>query len=171
MSQDVVVASSNPAKIQAVASAFAEAFPTVSWQVRGIAVPSGVAAQPLTSSETLQGALNRLDALQLTTQADFYVAIEAGLDQGMTFAWMLVSDGHKVGRARSASLMLPDAVQQQLQQGLELGDAMDSLFGTSNIKQAGGAIGLLTQHKLTRSSVYHQALLLALIPFLSPRWF
>jgi non-canonical (house-cleaning) NTP pyrophosphatase len=48
---------------------------------------------------------------------------------------------------------------------------MDELFGTQNIKQAGGAIGLLTQHKLSRSSVYQQALILALIPFLTPDWF
>ncbi|MBU2427466.1 MAG: DUF84 family protein, partial [Gammaproteobacteria bacterium] len=45
------------------------------------------------------------------------------------------------------------------------------LFGTENIKQAGGAIGLLTQNRLSRSSVYQQALLLALIPILNPEWF
>lgn len=167
----VAVASANPAKINAVRAAFAEAFTGMDVQVDGFATESGVAAQPMSSSETLQGARNRLADLQQRQQADFYVAIEAGLDQGMTFAWMLVSDGKKTGQARSASLMLPDAVVQQLEQGHELGDVMDALFGTQNIKQAGGAIGLLTQHKLSRSSVYHQALLLALIPFLSPEWF
>ena len=55
--------------------------------------------------------------------------------------------------------------------GLELGDVMDQLFGTQNIKQAGGAIGLLTENRLSRSSVYQQALTLALIPFLNPAWF
>jgi non-canonical (house-cleaning) NTP pyrophosphatase len=48
---------------------------------------------------------------------------------------------------------------------------MDELFGTQNIKQAGGAIGLLTQNRLSRSGVYQQALTLALIPLLNPDWF
>jgi inosine/xanthosine triphosphatase len=143
---------------------------------RGYKTESGVAAQPMSSAETLLGADNRLHNLQLQLQqqqqpADFYVAIEAGLDDGMTFAWMRITDGKRDGRARSASLQLPAVAVQRLQQGDELGDVMDDLFGTQNIKQAGGAIGLLTQHKLSRSSVYQQALILALIPFLSPDWF
>jgi len=48
---------------------------------------------------------------------------------------------------------------------------MDQHFGTQNIKQAGGAIGLLTQNRLSRSGVYQQALTLALIPFLNPQRF
>lgn len=125
----------------------------------------------MTSAETLLGAENRLRNIQQQQQTDFYVAIEAGLDDGMTFGWIRISDGHREGRARSASLQLPPAAVQRLAQGEELGDVMDAFFGTQNIKQAVGAIGLLTQHKLSRSSVYHQALILALIPFLSPDWF
>jgi len=170
----IAVASANPAKINAVRLAFAEAFPAQVFEVQGFSTESGVAAQPMTSAETLLGAQNRLANLQQqrhATPADFYVAIEAGLDDGMTFAWMLITDGKTTGRARSASLQLPGAAVAQLAQGKELGDVMDTLFGTQNIKQAGGAIGLLTQHKLSRSSVYQQALLLAMIPFLSPDWF
>jgi non-canonical (house-cleaning) NTP pyrophosphatase len=84
---------------------------------------------------------------------------------------MLVDYQGKQGMARSASLMLPPAALDLIHQGFELGDVMDQLFGTDNIKQAGGAIGLLTQHRLTRSSVYQQALLLALIPMLNPELF
>lgn len=174
MQWQIAVASTNPAKINAVREAFKQAFPQVQCVVEGYKTESGVAAQPMTSAETLLGAENRLRHLQQQLQhqpARFYVAIEAGLDEGMTFAWMRISDGQREGRARSASLQLPDAVLQPLAQGAELGDVMDQLFGTQNIKQAGGAIGLLTQHKLSRSSVYQQALILALIPFLAPDWF
>ena len=52
-----------------------------------------------------------------------------------------------------------------------LGDVMDEVFGTDNIKQKGGAIGLLTHNQLSRSSVYYQALILALIPFVNPEHF
>lgn len=170
----IAVASANPAKINAVRDAFMQAYPDAQLQLQGHSTESGVAAQPMSSAETLLGAQNRLANLQQqlqATPADFYVAIEAGFDDGMTFAWMLISDSKTTGRARSASLQLPAAAVAELAQGQELGDVMDHLFGTQNIKQAGGAIGLLTQHKLSRSSVYQQALILALIPFLSPDWF
>ncbi|MEF1220443.1 DUF84 family protein, partial [Photobacterium damselae] len=47
----------------------------------------------------------------------------------------------------------------------------DEMFQAHNVKQKGGAIGMLTSHLLTRSSVYHQALILALIPFVNEEWF
>lgn len=171
MSWIIAVASANPAKINAVQQCFTEVFPTQSIEVRGLAVPSGVAAQPMTSAETLLGAQNRLQALKTQLQADFYVSIEAGLEQDLTFAWMLIEHQGQQSKARSASLMLPPAALSKLSQGAELGDVMDQLFGTQNIKQAGGAIGLLTGNRLSRSSVYHQALILALIPVLNPALF
>jgi inosine/xanthosine triphosphatase len=167
----IAVASANPAKINAVSQCFETNFPEQAITVTGIAVPSGVAEQPLSSAETLLGAENRLLALKQQVSADYYVAIEAGLDNDLTFAWMLIEHQGKQGKARSASLMLPPAALQLLADGQQLGDAMDQLFGTSNIKQAGGAIGLLTHNRLSRSSVYQQALTLALIPFLNPERF
>lgn len=162
----IKVASANPAKIKAVASAFAEVFPAETLDVQGIAVASGVANQPMTSDETLLGAMNRVAELAGVV-ADFRVAIEAGLDGDFTFAWMVIEHQGKLGKARSASLMLPPAALAQLKQGKELGDVMDTMFNQDNIKQKGGAIALLTQNKLSRSSVYHQALILAMIPFLN----
>ncbi len=167
----IAVASANPAKINAVKHCFTEVFPDIHCEVQGYAVPSGVAAQPMSSAETLLGAQNRIQALKQIQQADFYVSIEAGLDAEFTFAWMLIEHQGKQGMARSASLMLPPSALAQLQQGAELGDVMDLMFGTDNIKQAGGAIALLTGNRLSRSSVYQQALILALIPFLQPKLF
>lgn len=166
----IKVASANPAKIKAVTSAFAEAFPAETLDVQGMAVASGVADQPMTSDETLLGAMNRVAALA-DTAADYRVAIEAGLDGDFTFAWMVIEHQGKIGKARSASLMLPPAALSQLNAGKELGDVMDAMFHQDNVKQKGGAIALLTQHKLSRSSVYHQALILAMIPFLNPDLF
>lgn len=167
----IAVASANPAKVTAVRDCFNEVFPHTPSEVQGYAVPSGVAAQPMSSEETLLGAQNRIVALKKIQQADFYVSIEAGLDDGFTFAWMLIEHQGKQGMARSASLMLPPAALTQLQSGAELGDVMDLMFSTNNIKQAGGAIALLTGNRLSRSSVYQQALILALIPFLQPDLF
>ncbi|EPW6432129.1 inosine/xanthosine triphosphatase [Vibrio parahaemolyticus] len=170
--QKVVIASLNPAKINAVKSAFQSAFPQQAFEFVGISVPSEVADQPMTNEETHRGAVNRVKNAKVEMPtADFYVGLEAGIEGNVTFAWMVIeSDTHR-GESRSASLMLPPEVLAQLADANELGDVMDKVFGTENIKQKGGAISLLTQNKLTRSSVYHQALILALIPFTNPDHF
>ncbi|ELB2121313.1 inosine/xanthosine triphosphatase [Vibrio parahaemolyticus] len=170
--QKVVIASLNPAKINAVKSAFQSAFPQQAFEFVGISVPSEVADQPMTNEETHRGALNRVKNTKVEMPtADFYVGLEAGIEGNVTFAWMVIeSDTHR-GESRSASLMLPPEVLAQLADANELGDVMDKVFGTENIKQKGGAISLLTQNQLTRSSVYNQALILALIPFTNPDHF
>ncbi|HFD4039021.1 TPA: inosine/xanthosine triphosphatase [Vibrio parahaemolyticus] len=170
--QKVIIASLNPAKINAVKSAFQSAFPQQAFEFVGISVPSEVADQPMTNEETHRGALNRVKNAKVEMPtADFYVGLEAGIEGNVTFAWMVIeSDTHR-GESRSASLMLPPEVLAQLADANELGDVMDKVFGTENVKQKGGAISLLTQNQLTRSSVYHQALILALIPFTNPDHF
>ncbi|BDU38403.1 inosine/xanthosine triphosphatase [Vibrio nigripulchritudo] len=168
----VVVASLNPAKINAVKSAFAEALPEEHFEFEGISVPSEVADQPMSNQETKTGALNRVkNARVAQPNAHFYVGLEAGNEGNDTFAWMVIESGNKRGESRSSSLPLPPKVVEQVHAGKELGDVMDSTFGTDNIKQKGGAISLLTGNVLTRSSVYHQALILALIPFINPELF
>ncbi len=168
----VVVASLNPAKINAVKSAFQSAFPHQAFEFIGISVESEVDDQPMSDEETRDGALNRVKNAKISQpDADYYVGLEAGIEDNVTFAWMIIeSDTHR-GESRSASLMLPPLVIEKLDHANELGDVMDEVFGTENIKQKGGAISLLTQDLLTRSSVYHQALILALIPFINPDHF
>ncbi|WP_047045651.1 inosine/xanthosine triphosphatase [Vibrio mexicanus] len=168
----VIIASLNPAKINAVKSAFQSVFPGQVFSFEGVSVPSGVADQPMTNDETYQGALNRVrNAKQNEPTADYYVGLEAGIEENVTFAWMVIESETHRGQSRSASLMLPPQVIKKLAHANELGDVMDEVFGTDNIKQKGGAISLLTQNQLTRSSVYHQALILALIPFSNPKHF
>ncbi len=170
--QKVIIASLNPAKINAVKSAFLSAFPSQEFEFSGVSVPSGVADQPMSNEETHLGALNRVKNAKIEIQgADFYIGLEAGIEGNVTFAWMVVESGTHRGESRSASLMLPPEVLAQLKHANELGDVMDQVFGTENIKQKGGAISLLTHNQLTRSSVYHQALILALIPFTNPEHF
>ena len=168
----VIVASLNPAKINAVKSAFEASFPNETFDFVGLNVASGVADQPMTNDETHTGALNRVaNAKSANNDADFYVGLEAGIEGNVTFAWMVIESADKRGESRSASLMLPPVVIDKLKHANELGDVMDEVFGTENIKQKGGAISLLTHDLLTRSSVYHQALILALIPFVNPEHF
>ncbi|QDY40920.1 inosine/xanthosine triphosphatase [Candidatus Pantoea soli] len=165
----VVAATTNPAKIRAMAQAFSDVFGEGSCHIEGVAVESGVAAQPLSDAETRTGARQRVShARLLRPQGDFWVAIEAGIEGDCAFAWMVIENARQRGESRSASFTLPPVVLQGLAQGHELGDEMARLTGVENIKHKGGAIGAFTQGRLTRSSVYHQALILALCPFTHP---
>ncbi|MDR0807034.1 MAG: inosine/xanthosine triphosphatase [Enterobacteriaceae bacterium] len=162
----VIAATTNPAKINAIHFAFTDLFGTDNFRIESVEVSSGVANQPIGDKETRTGARNRvMSARQVRPEADFWIGIEAGIDDDMTFAWIVIENNHCRGEARSASLMLPPVIVQKLYEGKELGDEMAALTGISNIKQQGGAIGLFTNGKLSRTSVYHQALLLAFAPF------
>lgn len=169
---DIIVASANPAKIRAVHDAMTQFWPETMLTCRGINTASGVAAQPMSSEETLQGALNRLQAVAAAWPgADYYVAIEAGLDGDSSFAWITISHHGRLSRSRSASLPIPPAALMAMRQGEELGDVMDRMFAQHNVKQQGGAIAMLTRHLLTRSEVYQHAVILAMIPFIQPELF
>jgi len=162
----VVAATRNPAKINAITLAFSDIFGEGSCHIEGIEVDSGVAAQPLTNTETRTGARQRvMNARAVRSEADFWVAIEAGIEDDTAFAWMVIENQTLRGESRSASFTLPAAVLKGIHEGRELGEEMARLTGVENIKHKGGAIGVFTAGHLTRTSVYHQALILALCPF------
>ncbi len=145
-------------------------FPGYEFVAEPVSVPSGVADQPLTEQETLQGALNRVaNAQEAHAEADFWVGIEGGVEtmagELTAFAWVVVRDREQLGRARSGTFFLPKAVQELVEQGVELGEADDRVFGHANSKQKGGAVGILTQNVLDRRELYEQAVVLALVPF------
>lgn len=166
----IIVGSNNPVKVNAVNTAFSQVFAPVVIECQGMEAVSGVAEQPMNAEETLLGAKNRVAFCQAHRQADYYVAIEGGVDQfaygAATFAYVVIDDSSRQAIGRSANLPLPDSIYQALQQGEELGPLIDKLFNTDNIKQKGGAIGLLTNGHASRESAYHQAIILALAPFL-----
>jgi inosine/xanthosine triphosphatase len=165
----IIVASKNPAKINAAVDGFKRMFPQVDWDVRGVNAASGVSDQPLSDEETLQGAVNRArQAKLLEPEADYWVGMEGGIetkDGAMeAFAWMVVLSRQRIGKARTASFQLPPKVAELVQEGYELGHADDMVFGKTNSKQANGAVGLLTGDVVDRSGLYAQAVILALVP-------
>lgn len=162
----VVAATINPAKITAISQAFSDVFGEGSCHIEGVEVDSGVSPQPVTNTETRTGARQRvMNARQVRPEADFWVAIEAGIEENSAFAWMVVENHRRRGESRSASFTLPDIVMKGIHQGRELGEEMARISGIEKINQRGGAIGIFTNDILSRASVYHQALVLALCPF------
>jgi inosine/xanthosine triphosphatase len=170
----VIVASTNPVKIQATRNGFERMYPREHFRVSGISVPSGVADQPMSDEETFRGAMNRAQgAANQMPDADYWVGIEGGLEvlesgelQG--FAWIVVVNRERVGKSRTATFILPNEVARLIHEGKELGDADDIVFKRTNSKQANGSVGILTEDVMDRTDYYEHALILALIPFKNP---
>jgi inosine/xanthosine triphosphatase len=170
----VAVASKNPVKAEAVLRGFSSFFHDV--KVEKIDVKSGVSNQPVTDEETRKGAYNRAEnARNKSLKADFWVGIEGGIETGdsglKAFAWVVVLSQNKIGEARTTTFQLPVKVAELVGQGYELGHANDIVFSETNSKQKNGAVGLLTQSRVTRTGLYKQAVQLALIPFVNPGLF
>jgi inosine/xanthosine triphosphatase len=169
----IVVASTNPVKIDCTRLGFARVFPHAVLDISGISVPSGVPDQPMGDAETLQGALNRAaNARAQQPDVDYWVGIEGGLESIdsvlFAFAWIVVMSDGLVGRSRTAAFGLPEEVATLIHQGYELGDADDRVFGRNNSKQGNGSVGLLTGDLMDRTDFYKESVVLALIPFINP---
>lgn len=173
------VGSANPVKVNAAGQTLQRVL-NVPVTPQAHQVNSGVPDQPMTAQETRAGAVNRVQAMldELTpdkTSADWFMAFEGGVemtcDGPVTFAYVAIYHGDEWSVTRSSSLPLPPVIYQALSEGQELGDVMDRLFNTTNIKQQGGAIGLLTNHLATRQSVYELAVILAMARFNHPALF
>lgn len=168
----IVVASENPVKLDAVSEGLS-VFLNGEFEMTGVSVESGVSDQPMSDADTLSGALNRLGNARLQFPgSDYYVGIEGGVEDSafglMAFAWIVIGNGEKIGKARTASFYLPPEVAELVHQGMELGHADDIVFKQQNSKQQNGAVGLLTRDVITRKSLYLPAVQMAFIPFLNP---
>jgi len=168
--KQIIVASGNPVKLQAVKMGFKQVFSDEVFEVQGLAVASGVDDQPFTHEETLQGAMNRVEKVQQEApQADFWVGVEGGVEdvngELHAFAWIVVRSVSLQGKGCTGTFVLPPRIAELVHGGMELGDADDVVFQRSNSKQASGAVGLLTGDLITRTTLYAHAVVLALIPF------
>lgn len=170
----VALGSTSPAKARAVEEAL-RAVHGRFVAVTHVAAASGVPDQPVGDDETLRGAEARARAaLRLVPGALLGVGIEAGVTGGAaegmsTFAWVVAVDqAGRVGRARSATFELPGYLAARVEAGTELGDALDAAFGLERAKDGPGAAGVLSRGLVTRSELYVQAVVLALLPWLAP---
>lgn len=166
----VIVASTNPVKIEAARLGFERMFPGQSFTFEGVSAPSGVPDQPVGDDETLRGAHNRAAHVRsLRPDADYWVGIEGGVaDAGSSmqaFAWIVAIGRGREGQSRTAAFYLPEEVARLVRDGMELGHADDAIFDRSNSKQQNGSVGLLTGDAIDRLEYYAHAVVLALIPF------
>ncbi|KAK8806048.1 inosine xanthosine triphosphatase [Blastocystis sp. subtype 4] len=192
----VLVASTNPCKIEACQLAFCRVFKDDTIDFRSISSDSGVSSQPIGDDETRQGAINRVHNVlskwrcDNSADPDFVVGLEGGVmkcDDPISgkrslrlIAWMAIHRPHDnrwgvlvicmllLGFGQTGSMFLPPAVVDLVDSGMELGIADDQFFGRVNSGRENGTVGILTNNIITRSSYYEHALILALIPFIHP---
>ncbi len=169
----VAVGSTNPVKIGAARAVIGRVAPPA--RVEGISVASTVRDQPWGDEETIRGARSRAVAARESLGADLGIGLEGGVveeDDGLrTCAWaVVVAAGDREGRGGSLAMPLPPVVAELVRGGLELGHAMDRVAGTQNVKQAQGAVGLLTLGLIDRQRAYESLITYALAPFLVPEY-
>ncbi len=186
MNQDtkikVIVGSKNPVKVEAVEVAFRKYWPGS--EVVGIEVESGVAAQPMSEAETMNGARQRAyRALEIDESADYGVGIEGGVcdieEKLFECAWVCVVKKSQIindklsnieGVAGGLYFELPKKIASKIRNGGELGPIMEEIM-KFDVKRTNGAIGVFSKDQLDRKSAYVQIVLSALIKFVSPEWF
>ncbi len=173
----VAVGSRNQAKNQAVAKSFGRAFATATVATRGYEVASGIAEQPTTDEEAIEGATNRARAAlaQLAT-ADYGVGLEGNTVTiaGTMFlhGWVAIvqRQSDQIGIGHSSGVALPPAFKQAIDDGQELGPLVQTLFQdeTNAIRHGQGTNGLLTNGLYSREQEFIDATTVALARFVSP---
>lgn len=180
----VAVGSTRRPKLNAVWEALTVFGPSLDsdapFEVAGAEVQSGVRHTPLSRSEIMTGARNRAEAL--ATQARegnlgwrYFVGLEGGLDvvsdRGSRNVflqnWAYVADASGRGTyGQSGSVLLPDVLARQVvDEGIELGVAIDAFAGEHGIRDAQGAWGVLTRNMITRQDAFRIAVINAFAPF------
>ena len=168
----VNVGSQNKAKVWAVAEILEEYEHLKDAQVDGIAVGSGVSAQPKSLDETITGAKNRArDAYQNCAYA---VGIESGLmhvpqskSGYMDVCVCAIYDGNEYHIGLSSAWEFPDrsVTNLMVKDSLDMSEAITKAGYTKNpnIGSEEGAIGILTKGRIDRKEYTKQALRMALI--------
>ncbi|SEQ09310.1 inosine/xanthosine triphosphatase [Virgibacillus subterraneus] len=150
---EVIIGSKNPTKRKAVEEVFLTDI------VTGYDVPSKVSAQPLSDSETREGAMNRAMQCIETTAGKIGIGLEGGVmqvdDQLYLCNWgALVTREKEVFTASGARILLPDEFNDQLQGGAELGDIMDTYAKRKDVRKNEGAIGIFTNDHISRKEMF-----------------
>jgi inosine/xanthosine triphosphatase len=75
------------------------------------------------------------------------------------------------GIAKSGMFVLPQAIVEHINNGLELGEADDIVFSRSNSKHGASTVGKLTNDLINRATFYQHAIVLAMTPWFHPHLF
>ena len=157
------VGTTNPVKLSAARKAVAAFHKRAA--ISGVAVDSGVSAQPISLGEIVRGATSRAERSR--GDADLAIGIESGIFKvgartfGVTIA--AVTDGTRSALGGSPFLEMPrEAVEMVLKGEDELGEALAKLYDIPNPAKGAGAVGVLTRGRVTRRTATELAVVMAM---------
>lgn len=173
----IAVGSKNAAKNAAVAKAFSRAFPQFTIETIGFDVTSGIADQPITDEESIQGACNRArNTLDQDPTATYGVGLEGNTvtigEVMFLHGWVaIIQKGTPTpGIGHSSGLELPHYLKQGIEKGEELGPMLQKILGDSDnsIRHSQGTNGILSGGLYTREQEFIDATIVALSRFIKP---
>lgn len=158
----VGIGTTNKAKVGAVLSVMTKHFHDI-LTFEHISVDSGVSAQPMSTEETRNGAINRSKNVLAQTNANLAFGLEGGVtmigDVMYLCNWgALALENGIVFTAAGAQIPLPKEIADQLLAGRELGPVMDDLVHQLDTRQNIGAIGVLTDGMMDRKEMFEHIL-------------
>ncbi|MFQ5918614.1 MAG: inosine/xanthosine triphosphatase [Thermoplasmata archaeon] len=162
----VRVGTTNPAKLEAVRRVLERLFDRL--EVNGQKVDPQVPAQPR-GVEALQGAIAR--ARKVRGEADLGIGVEAGLIEyeGAEGPWdvqfcVVVDRADRLTLGAGPGFRHSGVVLEEVEKGRTVGEALERLTGIQDIGRKEGAIGFLTEGRLTREELTEAAVLMAMVP-------
>ncbi len=172
----IAIGSKNPDKIAATRQAFGAVWPAQELEMVAMTVPSGVSDQPLTTDETIKGAINRAKTVKVSLRPDYAVGIEAGLTKiGETWfvdGWVAVIDASgRVGIGGSPAMEVAPALMKLVKSGSQLQQACNAVFGQPADDQPGNYLDQLTGHLFSSTDGFCDAIIMALARFIRPEVF
>ena len=165
------VASLNLNKINAVGEVF------TSYEVKGIAVKSGVREQPMNLDEIIKGAIFR--ARSVFGDCEYSVGIEDGISQVpgtksgyMNFCACAIYDGERIFLGLGPAFEYPpECTQRVVDEGITISEAFIPLTDKPDIGYEEGIIGWLTRGRISRKDYTKHAVEMAKIQIDNPELF
>ncbi|MDT5293748.1 MAG: inosine/xanthosine triphosphatase [Acidobacteriota bacterium] len=138
---------------------------------------------PLSDMQLMRGARGRAEAVRALLggeggRADFYVGLEGGFHsitfdgvrQTFLHGWAYVSDGGRGYFGHAPAVTVPAQIVARVERtGRELGDVIDEVAGSTDVRSREGAWGVISRGLLTRSMSFETALVAAFAPFYNAR--
>jgi len=170
------VGSTNQVKVNAVREVVADYDMLRGAEIVPVKTSSGVADQPLSLEETIQGAKNRAKAAYEGN--DYGIGLESGLfevphtkTELMDTCACAIYDGKEFHIGLSSCFEYPIKVTESVRNGeMDISQAFHTHGLTENpqIGSAEGAIGILSKGRVTRTIYTKQALVMALVHLENP---
>lgn len=167
----IIIGSKNKIKVEAVEEIIQDYPHLKEAIVSAIEVSSGVADQPKSLEETVQGAMNR--AKGAWRDCDYSLGLESGLmavpntkTGFMDVCVCAIFDGNEYHLGLSSAWEAPKKVMHHIiNDGLDMNQAAVKAGLTKNLKvgSAEGLVGIMTKGRLTRKEYTKEAIRTALI--------